>query len=138
MSPMFCSAFAYAMELSLATFSAAARLIGATTFALTSDIAARSGNSSPASSLSSSRVSFLYSCSLMSVPLFDVSGLGRVRIGDRVVRKDVRRHGGVDRDRDVRVHELHRRALGQFVACELAELLRGQLPILVGHSTLLS
>src|SRR2546423_15561868 len=102
MFPMFCSAFAYATELSLATFNAAARLMGATTLALTSDIAARSGSSSPASSLSSSRVSFLYSCcSLMSVPLGDVSGLGRVRVRDRVVRKDVCRHGGVDRDWEV-------------------------------------
>src|SRR5256886_15603896 len=99
------TAFAYATELSERTFAATAALIGATTFALTSDIAARSGSSSPASSLSSSRVSFLYSCcSLMSVPLGDVSGLGRVRIGDRVVRKDVCRHRGVDRDCDVRAY----------------------------------
>src|SRR3954453_10665846 len=123
MLPMFCSAFAYAMELSLATFNAAARLIGATTLAFTSDIAARSGSSSPASSLSSSRVSFLYCCcSLMSVPLGDVSGLGRVRVSNRVVRKDVRRNGGVDRNCDVRVHERHRCALGQLLARELGEL----------------
>src|SRR5215208_5698523 len=56
-----CSAFAYATELSLSTLSATAALMGAATFALISDIAARSGNSSPASAFSSSRVSFLYS-----------------------------------------------------------------------------
>src|SRR5215212_510080 len=55
-----CVAFAYATELSLATFSASAALIGAATFAFTSDIAARSGSGSPASRSSSSRVSGVY------------------------------------------------------------------------------
>jgi hypothetical protein len=50
---------AYAIELSERTFAATAALIGAATFALMSDIAARSGSSSPASVLSSSRVSAL-------------------------------------------------------------------------------
>ena len=63
----FCCAFAYAIELSLATLSAAARLTGAATFALISDMAARSGSSSPAMALSSSRVSALYSCDLPMV-----------------------------------------------------------------------
>src|SRR3954469_13189862 len=133
MLPMCCSAFAYATELSLATFSAAARLIGATTFAFTSDIAARSGSSSPASSFSSSRVSWRYSCSPMSVPLLDVSGLCRIRIRDRAVREDVRRDRGVDRDREVRVDERHRRPLGQLLARHRVQLLAGELPILVGH-----
>jgi hypothetical protein len=56
------TAFAYATELSLATLSAIAALIGAATFALISDIAARSGSSSPAIFSSSSRVSLRYSC----------------------------------------------------------------------------
>src|SRR5919197_2119074 len=56
-----CCAFAYAIELSERTFAAIAALIGAATFALISDIAARSGSSSPASASSSSRVSCLYS-----------------------------------------------------------------------------
>src|SRR4051812_50021099 len=55
-----CCAFAYAIELSLRTFAATAALIGAARLALISDMAARSGSSSPASSLSSSRVSGLY------------------------------------------------------------------------------
>src|SRR5256885_11705981 len=99
----FCSAFAYAIELSLATLSAAARFTGAATFALISDMAARSGSSSPARVLSSSRVSERYSCGVLSpidpplVALGDVAGLDCVRIGDRVVREDVRRHRAVDR-----------------------------------------
>src|ERR671930_1933035 len=108
----FCSAFAYAMELSLATLSAAARLIGAATLALISDIAARSGSGSPASASSSSRLSVRYSCiaSVMSVSpqlrliaLVDRCRLRRVRVGDRVVREDVRRERDVDGDREVRV-----------------------------------
>src|SRR5688500_5384087 len=109
----FWTGFAYATELSLATFSATAALIGAATLALISDIAARSGNSSPASLSSSSFVSFWYSClspigrpSL--VALVDGGGLRRVGVRDRSVREDVRGNGGVDRDRDVRVHERHR------------------------------
>src|ERR1041385_7053857 len=128
MFPMVCSAFAYATELSLATLSAAARLIGATTFAFTSDIAARSGSSSPASSFSSSRVSLRYS--LMSVPLVDVSGLCRIRVRDRAVREDVCRDRGVDRDREVRVDERHRCPLGQLLARHRVQLLAGELPIL--------
>src|SRR5205814_6697197 len=56
-----CSAFAIATELSDNTFSAAARFTGAATFALISDMAARSGRGSPARASSSSRVSFLNS-----------------------------------------------------------------------------
>ena len=54
-----CAAFAYASELSEATLRAAARLTGAATLALMSDMAARSGSSSPAISFRSSRVSAL-------------------------------------------------------------------------------
>src|SRR5438309_9558728 len=142
-----CSAFAMAAELSLRTFSATAALIGAATFALMSDIAARSGSSSPASALSSSRVSCLYcSCLLpmlssLRVALVDRCRLCRVRVGDRVVRKDVRRDGGVHGDRDVRVHERHRGPLGQLLARELRELVAGQLPVLgrlLAHVLLLS
>src|SRR5436190_10729494 len=102
-----CSAFAIAAELSLRTFSATAALTGAATFALISDIAARSGSSSPASVLSSSRVSCLYSscfflpmCASL-VALVDRGVLRRVCIRDRAVREDVRGHCGVDGDRDV-------------------------------------
>src|SRR5437588_6311511 len=127
-----CWALAYAIEWSERTFAAIAALIGAATFALISDIAARSGSSSPASSLSSSRVSVRYSCGVVSlivrllVPLRDVPGLLRVRVGDRVVREDVQRHGGVDRRGDVRVDERHRRPLGQLLAGERLELLPGE------------
>src|SRR5437868_13374879 len=134
MFPMVCCAFAYAIELSLATFSAAATLIGATTFAFTSDIAARSGSSSPASSFSSSRVSLRYSDMRdLLVGLVDVPGLGRVRVGDRVVREHVRGDCRVDRDREVRVDERHRGALRQLLAGELVELLARELAVLLRH-----
>src|SRR5438067_1251712 len=58
-------------------------------FALTRDIAARSGSSSPASLSSSSRVSFLYFC----CSLIDTSSLSRF----------LRRAGFVDRCRNDRV-----------------------------------
>src|ERR671926_211040 len=112
MSPV-CSAFAYAIELSERTFAATAALIGAAMFALISDIAARSGSSSPARSLSSSRVSFLYSSAIpaLLVRLGDVAdGLLRVRDRGRVVARDVERRGEVDRRRDVRGDERHGRA----------------------------
>src|SRR5207237_1893738 len=98
------------MELSLRTFSATAALMGAATFALISDIAARSGSSSPASSLSSSRVSALYSLILpsLSVALGDRGGLLRVRVRDRVVARDVERGGEVHGCGDVRVDQRHR------------------------------
>src|SRR2546423_2290492 len=124
-----CSAFAIAVELSLRTFSATAAFTGAATFALISDIAARSGSSSPASVLSSSRLSCLYSscfflpmCASL-VALVDRGGLRCVGVRNRVVREDVRGHGSVDRNRDVRVDERHRGALRQLLAGELVELL---------------
>src|SRR5439155_18245099 len=120
-----CCAFAYATELSLRTFSATAALIGAAMFALISDIAARSGSSSPASAFSSSRLSCLYSSSLpmrlllqlLLGGLGDVAGLLRVRVRDRVVAQHVQRDGGVDRRCDVRVDERHRGALRQLLPC---------------------
>src|SRR4051794_15389247 len=57
-------ACATAVELSDRTLRAAAKLTGAATLALMSDIAARSGSASPARPSSSSRVSLRYSCSL--------------------------------------------------------------------------
>src|SRR4051795_1005781 len=107
MSP-FCSAFAIATEWAERTFAAIAALIGAATFALISDIAARSGSSSPASAFSSSRLSCLYSCG-WSPMLTSFRELGRLidrgvllRFGERcrVVREDVRSERDVDRDRE--------------------------------------
>src|SRR5687767_9583726 len=126
-----CSAFAYAVEPSLSTFSATAALIGAATLALISDMAARSGSGSPASSSSCSRVSFWCSViwSLLTLALVDGRVLRGVRVRDRPVGQHVRCHGGVDRDRDVRVHERHRGPLRQRLAGELVELLARQLPV---------
>src|ERR671937_975950 len=135
-----CTAFAYAMELSERTFAAIAALIGAATFALMSDIAARSGSSSPARALSSSRVSCLY-CSFLlpmraslRVALVDRGRLRRVGVRDRVVREHVRRDGSVDRDREVRVDQRHRCAFRQLLAGKLVELLARQLAVLLGHT----
>src|SRR5438045_7581947 len=100
-----CCAFAYASELSERTFAATAALIGAAMFALISDIAARSGSSSPAIALSSSRLSCRYSVSFFFLPMWnllrrlgrlrDVAGLLRVRVRDGVVAENVQRDGGV-------------------------------------------
>src|SRR3982751_4804514 len=100
------TALAYATELSERTLAATAALIGAATFALISDIAARSGSSSPAIAFSSSRVSCLYSWGWLPMRsssfalrrLVDRDLLLGVRPGDRTVRQDVGRDGGVDRD----------------------------------------
>src|SRR6184192_3136733 len=131
-----CSAFAYASELSERTFAATAALIGAAMFALISDIAARSGSSSPASWLSSSRDSCLYSDCCCFLPMWsllrrlcvlrDVAGLLRVRVRDGVVAENVQRHGGVDRGSDVRVDQRHRGALRQLLAGDCVQLLAGQ------------
>src|SRR3954468_15370436 len=106
---MSCVAFAYAVEPSLRAFNATAALIGAATFAFTSDIAARSGSSSPAIALSSSCVSFRYSSDMFPpvlVALVDVADvLLGVRVRDRVVAGHVQCRGEVDRRDDVRVHE---------------------------------
>src|SRR4051812_27617833 len=105
-----CCAFAYASELSERTFAATAALIGAAMFALISDIAARSGSSSPAIALSSSRLNCLYSACSFFFPmrcllrwlgvLRDVAGLLRVRVRDGVVAENVQRDGGIDRSGD--------------------------------------
>src|SRR4051812_18981819 len=135
-----CCAFAYAIELSLRTFAATAALIGAARLALISDMAARSGSSSPASSLSSSRVSGLYwiSSVLGSTPsglrlLADRVVLDRAGAGGRVVRQHVQRGGEVHRHGEVRIHERHRGALGQLLAGELHELVLAQRAILLAH-----
>src|SRR3954470_4868356 len=105
---MFCSAFAYAVDPSLSAFSATAALIGAARFALISDIAARSGSSSPASSFSSSRVSGLYWISSLNADHSSRSGLladgvvlDGARARDRVVGQHVERGREVDRNREV-------------------------------------
>src|SRR5580765_3531401 len=94
-----CSAFAYATEWSERTLAATAAFTGAARLALISDIAARSGSASPASSSSSSRVMGRYSvCSPMCLRSF-LGALVHRRVlrgaGDRrrVVRQDVRGDG---------------------------------------------
>src|ERR687896_197721 len=120
-----------------------AAFTGRATFALMSDMAARSGSGSPASRSSSSRVTGLYSMvwSVMLVSslvaLGEVDRLLGVRIGDRVVRGDVQRDGRVDRGRHVRIDQRHGGPLRQLLASELVELLAGDwhvlLPGLLGH-----
>src|SRR5439155_21928270 len=146
-----CSAFAYASELSERTFAATAALIGAAMFALISDIAARSGSSSPAMALSSSRDSWRYSatsffffpisCLLRRLGrLSDVAGLLRVRVCDRVVAQHVQRVGGIHRRGDVRVDQRHRGSLRQLLAGDSVQLLVGEQPVLLGlvaHAMLL-
>src|SRR5438094_7728547 len=121
MSPLW-TAFAYATELSERTFAATAALIGAATFALISDIAARSGSSSPASSFSSSRERALYSWGLLPmsvllslVRLRDVGGLLRVGIRGRAVAQYVQCNSCIDGCGHVRVDERHRGALRQLL-----------------------
>src|SRR5947207_3000734 len=127
-----CSAFAIATEPSESALSATAAFTGAATLALMSDMAARSGNSSPAISLSSSRVRGLYSCGLCSVMFDLLAGLvdGRrllgVRVRDRVVGCDVQRRGEVHRRGHVGCDQRHRGALGQLLAGELVELLAAE------------
>src|SRR3954454_24749149 len=131
-----CVAFAYAIEPSDATFSARAALIGAATLALISDIAARSGNSSPASSLSCSRVSF-WNVSFSAtgdpseVRLVDRGLLRGVGVRNCAVREDVRGDRSVNWNREVRVHQRHRRPLGQLLAGELVQVLTAELPVLL-------
>src|SRR5215212_2448949 len=138
-------ALAYATESSLATFSASAALIGAATFAFTSDIAARSGSGSPASVSSSSRVSGVYCVSLLLMritspwwscarglhALRDRGALRGVGVGDGAVREDVGRQAEVHRHGEVRVHERHRCALGQLLAGERVELVAGEWRVLL-------
>src|SRR5207248_8842772 len=132
-------ASAIAVELSDSTFSASAALIGAAMFALIKDMAARSGRASPASLSSSSRVSTLYFSSPIGHPLCargarngacnaplgalaDVAGLRGLGGRNGVVGQDVERGCQVDGDRDVRVHQRHRCALGKLLAREPVEL----------------
>src|SRR5436190_21685868 len=78
------AAAATAAALSDRTLAAMAALIGIAMFALTSDMAARSGSCSPASSSSSSRLSGLYSsCSLLIWLLLFVCSPVGVRLGWR-------------------------------------------------------
>src|SRR5436190_4587811 len=103
-----CWASAYATESSERTFSAAAMFTGAATFALISDIAARSGSSSPAIASSSSFVSVRYSSGLSAmlpapfglVGLVDRRVLLGVGPGRRVIGEHVRSDGRVHRDGD--------------------------------------
>src|SRR3954449_13248143 len=92
-----CSALAIAVEPSLSALRATAAFTGAARFALISDMAARSGSSSPASSFSSSWVSWRYCWMssdmrvLLAVGLGDRGRLLRVGVRDRVVGRDVQR-----------------------------------------------
>src|SRR3954453_9479479 len=109
---MFCSAFAYATEPSERTFAATAAFTGAAMFALISDIAARSGSSSPARSRSSSLVSLRYWRSWSVIPdslvvLDDRGRLLGVRVRDRVVGRDVERQRGIHGGGHVRVDQRH-------------------------------
>src|SRR5919198_3917563 len=126
-----CVALAYATELSDSTFSASAALIGAATFALTSDIAARSGSASPVWASSSSIVSWVVfiivcSSSLRLDGLVDRRHLLCVGERCRASRQDIRRERQVDRQRQVRVHERHRRPLRKPLALLTSELCKCQ------------
>src|SRR5688500_18029164 len=100
-----------------------------------SDIAAFSGNGSPASSSSSSRVRFRYFASsalttllrsaVGSVPLIDRGRLLRVRDRRRVITQNIESDCGVDGRSDVRVDERHRGLVGKRFTRELVELLSG-------------
>src|SRR5205807_2114789 len=106
---------------------------GIARFALISDIAARSGSSSPARAFSSSRDSFRYSSAILDllVTLGDRGRLLRVRVRDRVVAQHIERSCEVDGRRDVRVDQRHRGALGKLLARDRIQLFAGQLPILL-------
>src|SRR5919206_3754162 len=134
-----CWAAARAAELSLRTFSASAALIGAATFAFTSDIAARSGSGSTASSSSSRAVSVsvlvmvVISSFLLGTPggladaLVDRGELLGDGHGRRVVAGHVERQRGVDRRGDVRVDQRHRGAVGQRLDGHALQLEGGEL-----------
>src|SRR4051794_27151871 len=83
------------------TLSAADRFTGMATLAFISDMAARSGSASPASSSSSARVTLRKSSAITALldALDDRGVLGGTGVGSRVVREDVGRDGGVDRSR---------------------------------------
>src|ERR671915_1784494 len=123
------------------TFAATAALIGMAMFAFTSDIAARSGSSSPASCSSSSFERLRYSCSGISCGSFALVGLVEidvllgVRVGDGVVARDVQGDGCVDRRCHVRVDQRHGGPLRQFLAGHRLELFTCELLVL-GHSCL--
>src|SRR5919201_1929124 len=123
------TAFAYATELSDRTLSASAALIGAAMFAFTSDMTVRSGSASPVCTSSSSIVMYVICFSSLSCldRLRDRCHLLCARHGGRVVRKNVGRERQVDRQREVRVHERHRRSLGQQLGVVRLELCARQL-----------
>src|SRR5919106_1292007 len=79
----YCCAFANATELSLATFNATARLIGAAILPLTSDMAARSGNGSACWASSSSIVISYIVLSFRSLLDGGQSGARRQPLDDR-------------------------------------------------------
>src|SRR5436190_1256486 len=139
-------ATADATDPSESTFAASARLIGAATLALIRDIAARSGSGSPAIFSSSSLVRTLYwPSSFFLEPMLaswsgglrDVRRLGGLGGRGGVVGQDVERGCQVDGDRDVRVHQRHRCALGKLLSREPVELLPGEGLVSVSHPVLL-
>src|SRR5436305_2021586 len=113
---MSCVAFAYAVEPSLSAFSATAALIGAATFAFTSDIAARSGSSSPASSFSSSRLNLRYSSAMRLLLCSVLDQWHRQRL-DPYCRRQ-------------RLEDTHLRPLGQWFAVLALELFLCELVLL--------
>src|SRR4051794_8000888 len=114
-----CSAFAYATELSDATLSARAALMGAAMLALMRDIAARSGSASPASASSSSRV--IGRNSAMSLSFRRLVWRRAVRAGALL---DVRRHDSVDLSPDAQAFGV----VGNCFADRLDELHEFRLP----------
>src|SRR5436305_5147148 len=69
--------------------------------------------------------------------LADVAGLRGLGGRNGVVGQDVERGCQVDGDRDVRVHQRHRCALGKLLAREPVELLPGEGLVSVSHPVLL-
>src|SRR5919107_3862064 len=125
------TAFAYAIELSLATLSASAALIGAATLAFTSDIAARSGSGSTFSASSSLVVRSVMVVMVVGSfgldALDDRGVLGRAGGGDSAVRQHVGGQREVHGDREVRVHQRHRGAVGQRLDLQRVDLMNRQL-----------
>src|SRR5438270_5924612 len=131
----YCSALAYATELSDRMLAATAAFTGAAMLALISDMASRSGSSSPPSAASSSSVKPLVLSVMVSSldALVDVVRLDGVGVRRGVVRQDVGGHGRVHRDSDVGVDEGHGLAVGKLFACLRCQLLVAEALRAVSH-----